>query len=377
MRTAAAPARAAVRLGLGYVLGVRGDEVAALVEAREAGGPFRSLDDLAARAGAGRPALAQLAWSGACDALAGGRRPALWRLGAAAPAHAAGAGGTQLSLGLELPAAPELAPLDDWDAMIADYATTGLTVDRHPLRLLREGLSARGIVSSADLDDLPHGAHVRVGGIVVARQRPGTAKGVVFLLLEDETGTVNVIIPPKVYARDRLTVRTEPLVVVEGVLERFASAGGAINLLVQRIAPLDAPDLLSRRPHAQVKDFSMLDARELARIALEQPRVAAAAAGGATAAHVRPAAPAAAAPVAAAPASRPAVSGAPAAARPPTAAPASMPAANRSAPAPSASGPPPHDAAEPDEPLPASGTGAEDFRAVAPPIMSFAQGRRR
>ena len=357
VRTTAAPARAAVRLGLGYVLGVRGDEVAALVEAREVGGPFRSLDDLAARAGAGRPALAQLAWSGACDALAGGRRPALWRLGAAAPAHAAGAGGTQLSLGLELPTAPELAPLDEWDAMIADYATTGLTVDRHPLRLLRDGLSARGIASSADLGDLPHGAHVRVGGIVVARQRPGTAKGVVFLLLEDETGTVNVIIPPKIYARDRLTVRTEPLVVVEGVLERFASAGGAINLLVKRIAPLDAPDLLSRRPHAQVKDFSMLDARELARIALEQPRVAAAAAGGATAAHVRP--------TAAAPA-------------PPAAAGAGnvRPAASSHAAA-ATSHPPAHEAAEPDEPLPASGTGAEDFRAVAPPIMSFAQGRRR
>jgi error-prone DNA polymerase len=365
VRTSTAPARAAVRLGLGYVLGVRADEVAALVEARKAGGPFRSLDDLAARAGAGRPALAQLAWSGACDALAGGRRPALWRLGAAAPPHAAGAGGTQLSLGLELPAAPELAPLDDWDAMIADYATTGLTVDRHPLRLLREGLSTRGIASSADLGDLPHGAHVRVGGIVVARQRPGTAKGVVFLLLEDETGTVNVIIPPKVYARDRLTVRTEPLVVVEGVLERFASAGGAINLLVRRIAPLDAPDLLSRRPHAQVKDFSMLDARELARIALEQPRVATAAAGGATAAHVRPAASSPAASVAAGAGNvRPAGAG------------NVRPAAPSSAPPP-APGPPAHEAAEPDEPLPASGTGAEDFRAVAPPIMSFAQGRRR
>jgi error-prone DNA polymerase len=399
VRTATAPARAAVRLGLGYVLGVRGDEVTALVEAREAGGPFRSLDDLAARAGAGRPALAQLAWSGACDALAGGRRPALWRLGAAAPPHAAGAGGTQLSLGLELPTAPELAPLDDWDAMIADYATTGLTVDRHPLRLLREGLSARGIASSADLGDLPHGAHVRVGGIVVARQRPGTAQGVVFLLLEDETGTVNVIIPPKVYARDRLTVRTEPLVVVEGVLERFASAGGAINLLVKRIAPLDAPDLLSRRPHAQVKDFSMLDARELARIALEQPRVAAAAAGGATAAHVRSAASGHAAPAAGEAgsvrpaaashaASVPAAGAAPAAAHPTTPGPtvagrsAARPAANLAvpnpaAPAPAAPGPPAHEAAEPDEPLPASGTGAEDFRAVAPPIMSFAQGRRR
>jgi error-prone DNA polymerase len=251
------------------------------------------------------------------------------------------------------------------------------------VRLLREGLSARGIASSADLGDLPHGAHVRVGGIVVARQRPGTAKGVVFLLLEDETGTVNVIIPPKVYVRDRLTVRTEPLVVVEGVLERFASAGGAINLLVKRIAPLDAPDLLSRRPHAQVKDFSMLDARELARIALEQPRVAAAAAGGATAAHVRPAA---SSPAASAPAGAGNVR--PAASSPAASAPAGAgnvrsaagvggrPAASSPGPPP-ASGPPAREAAEPDEPLPASGTGAEDFRAVAPPIMSFAQGRRR
>jgi error-prone DNA polymerase len=322
--SAATPTRSAVRLGLGYVLGVRADEVAALVVAREAGGPFRSLDDLAARAGAGRSALAQLAWSGACDALSGGRRAALWRLGAAAPAYSAGPGATQLSLPLELPAAPELTALGDWDAMIADYATTGLTVDRHPLRLLRKGLAERGIASSADLDQLPHDAQVRLAGLVVARQRPGTAKGVVFLLLEDETGTVNVIIPPKVYERDRLTVRTEPLVMVEGTLERFASAGGAINLLVRRITPLEAPELLDRRPRAEVKDFSMLDARELARIQaeaheLEQPKVAVAVAGGATPDHVRPAA--------------------------------------------SANGPPTD--------------GAEDFRAVAPPIMSFAQGRRR
>ena len=232
--------------------------------------------------------------------------------------------------------------------MIADYATTGLTVDRHPLRLLREGLTARGIASSADLADLPHGAQVRVGGIVVARQRPGTAKGVVFLLLEDETGTVNVIVPPQVYARDRLTVRTEPLVVVEGVLERFASAGGAINLLVRRLAPLDAPDLLSRRPHAQVKDFSMLDARELARIALEQPRVAVAAAGGATAAHVRPAAsaaPAAAPPRAPAAAARGVIATrrrprSPTAPRPAAHEPPSRPSrCPRAAPAPRTSGP--------------------------------------
>jgi hypothetical protein len=139
----------------------------------------------------------------------------------------------------------------------------------------------------------------------------------------------------------------------------------------------------------------MLDARELARIALEQPRVAAAAAGGATAAHVRPAASGHAAPAAGeagsvrpAAASLPAAGAAPAAAHPTTPGPtvagrsAARPAANLAvpnpaAPAPAAPGPPAHEAAEPDEPLPASGTGAEDFRAVAPPIMSFAQGRRR
>jgi error-prone DNA polymerase len=318
---ATAPARAAVRLGLGYVLGVRADEVAALVAARKSGGPFRSLDDLASRAGAGRPSLTQLAWSGACDGLAGGRRSALWRLGAAAPAYGVGDKGTQLSLGLELPNAPDLPALDDWAAMIADYATTGVTIDRHPLRLVRAGLKARGIVSSADLDDLPHDSHVRVAGLVVARQRPGTAKGVVFLLLEDETGTVNVIVPPRVYERDRLVVRTEPLVVIQGTLERFASAGGAINVLVTGLVSLDAPNLLAR-PRAQVKDFSMLDARELARAQAERlaglPRVAAAASGGATAAHVRPQ----------------------------------------------------------DSEL-AHGDGGEDFRAVAPPVMGFAQGRRR
>ena len=221
---------------------------------------------------------------------------------------------------------------------------------------------------------------MRVGGLVVARQRPGTAKGIVFLLLEDEYGTVNLIVPPPVYERHRLTVRTEPLVLVEGVLERFAAAGGAINVLVDALAPLDAPDLLSRRPLAEVKDFSLLDARELARIALEQPRVAAAAAGGATAAHVRPAAPSAAPPprrVSAASASRPAASGAPAPRTRPWPRPRRclLPTGPHWHPAPA--GPHPQEPAEPAEPLPASGTGAEDFRAVAPPIMSFAQGRRR
>jgi error-prone DNA polymerase len=261
----------AVRLGLGHVLGVRGEEVGALVAERGRGGPFRSLDDLASRAGAGRPSLARLAWAGAADSLvppenAAGRRyarrAALWALGVAVPPLAL-RGATQLALPLDLPAAPALAPLSDWEAMLADYATTGLTAETHPLALLRGPLTARGAVASDRLGDLRHGDPVRIGGLVVARQRPGTASGVCFMLLEDEHGTVNLVVPPAVYERHRLTVRTEPLVVAEGRLERYAAGGGAVNVLVRRLVPLEAPD----RPAAEVRDLSPLDERERERAA--------------------------------------------------------------------------------------------------------------
>ena len=256
-------AEGAVQVGLGYVVGVRADEVAALVEARHADGPFGSLEDLASRAGAGRAALERLAWSGACDALAGGdRRVALWQLGVTAPGVKARSGeGVQLALALDLPAPPPLQPLSQWDEMIADYETTGLTASIHPIGLLRARLHAAGAIDVGALARLAHGARVRIGGLVIARQRPGTAKGVTFMLLEDEFGTVNVVVPPQVYERQRLTVRTEPLVVVEGRLERHASAGGAINVIAQRLTRLEVGD----RVATQVKDFSLLDAIELAR----------------------------------------------------------------------------------------------------------------
>ncbi|MGZ8647189.1 MAG: DNA polymerase III subunit alpha [Solirubrobacteraceae bacterium] len=252
VETIGPPAR--VRIGLGYVLGVRRDEVEALVAARQSGGPFRSLADLASRAGAGRPALEKLAWAGACDALAipsagtgasssarvaSARRAALWQLGVAAPGERV-ADGTQLALPLEVPAAPELRALNPWEGMVADYATTGLTLGPHPLALLRPSLA--GTVSCRDLEDLPHEARVRIGGLVVARQRPGTAKGIVFILLEDEFGTINLIVPPPVYERHRLTVRSEPLILAEGRLERLPVAGGAINVYVRDLRPLVSPE---------------------------------------------------------------------------------------------------------------------------------------
>ena len=256
-----APDQPAVQIGLGYVLGVRADEVAALVAARHEGGRFSSLEDLASRAGAGRAALERLAWSGACDVLAGGdRRVALWQLGVTAPGvRVRGQEGTQLALALDLPAPPVLRPLSAWDEMIADYATTGLTASAHPIELLRPRLQAAGAIDVGALEHLRHGTRVRIGGLVIARQRPGTAKGITFMLLEDERGTVNIIVSPQIYERDRLTVRTEPLVIVDGRLERHASAGGAINIVARSVTQLEVGDHLA----AQVKDFSLLDAIEL------------------------------------------------------------------------------------------------------------------
>jgi len=243
-----------VRIGLGYVRGVQQADAEALVAARTAGGPFRDLGELAARAGAGRPALELLAWAGACDRLAGGdRRVALWRLGVATPGRRVPQG-TQLALGLELPDAPGLTKLGSWGELLADYDTTGLTARSHPLAQLRRTLPI-GIAASRDLPRIDHGTRVQVAGMVVARQRPGTASGVVFMLLEDEHGTINLIVPPKLYERSRLTVRSEPLVLAAGRLERHPAAGGGVNVLVERIDPLAAPD----RTLADVQEIAPVD----------------------------------------------------------------------------------------------------------------------
>ncbi len=252
-----------VRIGLGYVRGVTAQEVTELAAVREAGGRFRSLAELASRASSSAASLEMLAWSGACDSLVPGpapgvasgsaRRIALWQLGVATPGRRV-PGGVQLALPLDLPAPPELRSLTPWESMLADYGTIGLTASSHPIALLRDRLPD-GVVTSRDLATLRHGTRVVVGGLVVARQRPGTANGIVFVLLEDEFGTINLIVPAPIYERHRLTVRTEPLMLAQGKLEALPAAGGAINILVDRVQPIAAPDHLA----AEVKDFSMLD----------------------------------------------------------------------------------------------------------------------
>jgi error-prone DNA polymerase len=227
-----------VRIGLGYVRAVGEEDAKALVAVREAGGPFEDVRDLAQRTPLRDPGLESLVFSGACDVFGKPRRALLWELGFVPRSeNVPGSGGEarQLPLPLEPTAVtPQLPEQTVWERMLADYGSTAISVGVHPLELLRPHLPT-GVVSSADLPRLPNGRSVAVAGMVVARQRPATANGVVFMLLEDELGQMNLIVPPQVYERFRAIVRSEPLVLAHG---RYEHVGRNRNVLVRRIETL-------------------------------------------------------------------------------------------------------------------------------------------
>jgi error-prone DNA polymerase len=241
-----------VRIGLGYVKGVRREEMETLVAERERGGAYRGIADLASRSGAGVASLERLAWAGALDGIPAGsgeeRREALWSVGVTGNGRG-GARRTQLALPMEPPHPPPLDPLGDWGKLIADYRSTGIALGKHPLELMRPGLDP-ALLSSRELERAEDGSTVEVAGMVVARQRPGTAKGIVFMTLEDEHGIVNVIVPKRVYERHRATVRAAVMVRARGRLERRE---GVVNVLVESVEPLErgaapAPQRPSPKP---------------------------------------------------------------------------------------------------------------------------------
>jgi error-prone DNA polymerase len=237
-----AVAKGKVRIGLGYVRSVGEEEANAIA----AGQPYADVSDLARRADAGRDALQALVASGACDGW-GERRTLLWRLGVT-PRPAGG----QLTLPLGPTAeTPELPRQTDWERMLADYRHTTLSVGVHPMDLLRPHLD-EPCVSSEELSGVPHGARIAVAGMAVARQRPATAKGVVFMLLEDEHGQINLILPPPVYEAHRAIVRGEPLLLARGRFERFDRNE---NLVVDELETLGP---LARRVASEAEVVSAL-----------------------------------------------------------------------------------------------------------------------
>jgi error-prone DNA polymerase len=247
-----------VRIGLEYVASIGEDYAKRLVEERIRGGPFEGAVSLAQRTSLSQDGLESLIASGACDSLGHSRRAMLWELGLVPRSeNVPGSGGEERQLALPLdPTAetPDLPRPTEWEQMLASYRRTSLSVGTHPMELLRPHLPAT-VLSSHDLCQAPDRSRVAVAGMAVARQRPATAKGVVFMLLEDEFGQVNLIIPPQVYERHRAIVRGEPLILAYGVFERIERNQNVVVRKLETLAPIarrlsGAEDLVSALPDA-------------------------------------------------------------------------------------------------------------------------------
>jgi error-prone DNA polymerase len=227
----------AVRIGLGYVKSVGEDDAKRLVAERDANGPYGGIGELARRAPLDARELEALVTSGACDRW-GQRRLLLWELGLVIRPQTVQRENTQLTLALDPTAAtPDLPDLTAWERMLADYAGTSVSVDVHPLTLLRPNLPGE-VLTSAELYEAPHRSTVVFAGLAVARQRPATAKGIVFMLLEDELGQVNLIVAPEVYERHRAIVRGEPLLLVRGRYERLGENRNIVVSALESLGPL-------------------------------------------------------------------------------------------------------------------------------------------
>jgi error-prone DNA polymerase len=234
----------AVRMGLRFVKGLARKDAEAIVSARqaEATTPFASIDDLARKSGIGRGALESLAEAGALENLESDRRRALWQAGAA--------DGDDAALLLEdRSPQPDFSQLTRFETIAWDHLRTAHSVRGYPLEPLRPELRRRGLPTAVELSRVPGGNRVRYAGIVICRQRPGTAKGVVFMTLEDETGFVNVILWQSVFDRYPVLARSASFLGVAGTLQ---SDGGVVHVVARE---LWAPDLVRRPEPSASRDF--------------------------------------------------------------------------------------------------------------------------
>jgi error-prone DNA polymerase len=223
--------RHCLRLGLRYARGLREEAARAILRAR-AERPFSSVDDLAVRVRELRKdELNRLAEIGALNSLdQAHRRDALWQTQRAIRPVG------PLLEGLEELGAPSpLARMNIDERLNADYQGTGLTIGKHPMAYRRAGMDKLRVIRAADLASIPDGRQVRIAGSVIVRQRPGTAKGFVFLSMEDETGIMNAILTPAIFERFKLTVLGERFLLIDGVLQNL---DGVISVKVGRVEGL-------------------------------------------------------------------------------------------------------------------------------------------
>jgi error-prone DNA polymerase len=231
--------RTAVREGLAQVRGISKEKAKEIVAERRARGPFRSQHDLARRVQLSTTQLESLATAGAMTTFGVTRRAGIWEADALAGESLAMLPG--IGEGVSAPDLPTMSPVE---AVMADAAATGITPDRLAIEFVRERLSADGVASVSVAMAGNPGTRIAVGGAVTHRQRPGTAGGVTFLSLEDETGLLNVVCQQKVWEQHREVARRARAMVVWGRLEK---SDGATNLLAEHLAPLRLPVLAGSR----------------------------------------------------------------------------------------------------------------------------------
>ena len=230
---AADTGRPAIRLGLRTIRGLSSEVAERVTARRHTGGPFADVGDLTRRCELSRWELATLADADALASLAGDRRAAVWEsLG-----QDRVPGNTPLLAGIddteELP--ETLSPMSPMEEVHADYRMTGLSLKAHPISFVRHELRMKRCVTAAELAGLRDGRHVRVGGLVLLRQRPGTAKGITFVTLEDETGPVNLVLFPAVWDAFFRVARASNAWLVDGKLE---NREGVIHVIVGRLTDL-------------------------------------------------------------------------------------------------------------------------------------------
>ncbi|TME31239.1 MAG: DNA polymerase III subunit alpha [Chloroflexi bacterium] len=221
-----------VRIGFGSVKGLGEEEAKAVVKERELRGTFTSFDEFATRVGLKQEALRNLALVGAFDSFGEPRRALLWR---ARDAHRTSPSFVRRALSLPTTPAPTLPPLGEQERTALDYRITGIPTGQQIMSFYREDLARRGVLRACDLESRRHGSYVLIAGAVVVKQHPETAKGHVFLSLEDETGISNIIIRPATYRRFKRVLDSDAAVVVGGTLQ---TVDGVISVTAQRLDAL-------------------------------------------------------------------------------------------------------------------------------------------
>ena len=221
-----------VRIGFGSVKGLGEEEAKAIVRERELGGQFKSFDEFATRVGLKEEALRNLALVGAFDSFGEPRRALLWR---ARDAHRTSPSFVRRALSLPTTTAPILPPLGEQERTALDYRITGIPTGPQIMSFYREDLARRGVLRACDLQSRRHGSYVIIAGAVVVKQHPETAKGHVFLSLEDETGISNIIIRPATYRKYKRVLDSDAAVVVAGTLQ---TVDGVISVTAQRLDAL-------------------------------------------------------------------------------------------------------------------------------------------